>query len=606
MKKTLILLIAFFFIKYSYSQEITINSPSKIGIGQAFTLQFSLNKQGSNPQIKNNANFTINNGPSTSTSTSINMINGTVTQNVINTYSYTITAKNIGNFTLPSFTINVDGKTLTSPAKNIEIQKDAVQNNRRQQQYDPFADFFNDGTQQQQQAQKPQEISNDDFFIRVFLSKTEAYKGEAIVASIKLFTAVDIAAIEDFKAPSFNDFFAQEMEMPQTISFIRESFNNKIYNTTILKKYILYPRVVGQAKIEKCQLDCQIRQVVQRGWFANYNNVKKSISSIESYVNVKSLPTNAPNNFNGAVGSFNLKIEKDADTVFVNDAIILKVILSGNGNFNMVELPKLKLPEEFEIYEPEIKNNTIVGENGLTGSKVWEYTIIPRYPGKFSFGKMSFSYFDLSSATYKTQYLDNINIFVNKSNSEKDSDFKYASQKNIEFIAGEDIAFIKKGDLNLSHSIVPLVYRVYFPAFLILPFFVFLFFVFLLRKKIKENSDISKVKAKKASKISKKRLKKATIYMKNNDKSNFYKEVISALWGYIADKLNISQVELNRQNVILKLHEKNINENIIDKFISIIEKCEYAHFSPTSPETDLTYIYKETISIIEELEQKIK
>lgn len=609
MKKILILLITFFFAQNYYSQEITVSYPSKIGVGQAFTLQYSFNKQGSNPQIRNNNNFTINNGPSTSTSTNISMVNGSVNKTITNSYSYSVTANSVGTYTLPTFTINVDGKIISSPTKTIEVQKDPVQNNnRRQQQFDPFSFFddpFDDRAQQPQQPQQ-QKLTNDDLFIRVFLSKTDAYKGEAVTATIKLFTTADIAGIEDFKGPSFDDFFAQEMETPQNITFSRETFNNKSYYTAVLKKYILYPRVTGKAKIEKCQLDCIVRELAQRGWFASYNNVKKTTFSNETYINVRPLPANAPSNFNGAVGNFTLSIEKNEDTVSINDAITLKVILKGYGNFNMVELPKIKLPEEFEIYEPEIKNNTTVGTNGLTGTKVWEYTIIPRYPGNFSFGKMSFSYFDLNSRSYKTIKINDLTLFVKKSSSEKDDNFSYSPQKNIEFIAGEDIAFIKKGNLNLDYLFIPLVFKPYYFLFYLIPLLAFLTMVILLRKKIKENSDIAKVKAKKASKISKKRLKKAAVYMKNNEKTEFYKEVIKTLWGYVADKLNIPQVELNRQNVILKLQEKNIDEITINKFISVIEKCEYAHFAPASNELELSYIYKETTTIIEELEQKIK
>lgn len=609
MKKILILLITFFFAQNYYSQEITVSYPAKIGLGQAFTLQFSVNKQGSNPQIRKNNNFSINNGPSTSTSTNISMINGSVNKTITNSYSYTVTANSVGTHTLPTFTINVDGKTISSPTKTIEVQKDPVQNNnRRQQQYDPFSFFedpFDNGTQQPQQQQKTKN-TDDDMFIRVFLSKTDAYKGEAVTATIKLFTTADITGIEDFKVPSFDDFFAQEMETPQNISFSRETFNNKSYYTAVLKKYILYPRVTGKAKIEKSQLDCVVREIVQRGWFANYESAKRTAFSNETYINVKPLPANDPSNFNGAVGNFTLSIEKNEDTVSINDAVTLKVILKGNGNFNMVELPKIKLPEEFEIYEPEIKNNTTVGTNGLTGTKVWEYTIIPRYPGNFSFGKMSFSYFDLNSRSYKTIKINDLTLFVKKSSSEKDDNFSYSPQKNIEFIAGEDIAFIKKGNLNLDYLFIPLVFKPYYFLFYLIPLLAFLTMVILLRKKIKENSDIAKVKAKKASKISKKRLKKAAVYMKNNEKTEFYKEVIKTLWGYVADKLNIPQVELNRQNVILKLQEKNIDEITINKFISVIEKCEYAHFAPASNELELSYIYKETTTIIEELEQKIK
>ncbi|MDR2836260.1 MAG: BatD family protein [Bacteroidales bacterium] len=610
MKKLFILLTGLFFIQFSYSQnaDISISSPAKVGIGQRFTVQYSINQQGSDPQLKNISNFSVLNGPNVSTSTNVQMINGSVTQSVTYSYSYTLSANAIGTFNLPTISINAGGKTYTSKNKTIEVQKDAVQNNNSRQSVDPFEELdrmFGGGGSATQQNVQPKDVSNEDIFVRVFLSKTEAYKGEPIIVTIKIFTAVDLAAFDDVKMPAFDSFYAQEIESPQQLQFTRETVNNKLYNTAVLKKYILYPRVFGKVTIEKCKIDCQVRQVVGRGWSSRYEYVKKSISSAESEITVKNLPEKHPANYDGAVGNFLLKIEKSADTITVNEPLTIKITLSGTGNFNMVNLPKINFPDEFEIYDPEIINNTSVGINGLTGSKIWEYTIIPRYPGNFKFGKMNFSFFNLSSLTYQTQNIDDLKIFVKKGLNDN-NDYSFSPQHDVKFIGNETIKFIKNNSLNLSQNYYPLIFTNYFPLFLIFPLIIFVVFVILLRKKIKENSDISKVKAKKANKISKKRLKKANQFIKENKKSEFYKEIISALWGYASDKLNIPTAELTKQKIISELQNKNIDENIINNFINVIDKCEYAHFAPDYQENELSFIFSEASNIIEELEQKIK
>lgn len=611
MRRHIFLLLTLFFVICSFAQEasITVKSPPKVGVGQAFEVQYTINQQGSNLQIKNTSNISVINGPNTSSSTSIQMINGSVSQSVTYTYSYTMKASTTGTLNLPNITISANGKTYSSPTKTIEVQKDPVQQNNRQQGYDPFADFFNGGgggggnSNNNSQNLQPKEITNDEIFVRIFLNKNEAYKGEPIVASIKIFSAYDIAGFDEFKVPAFDGFYAQEIETPKQITFSRENYNNKVYYTAVLSKYILYPRNVGTVKIDKCKIDLKVRTIVGSGFFARYEYVPKTIYSGETSVKVNPLP-DMPTNFSGAVGNFSIRTEQSADTVNVNDAISFKITINGTGNFNTIEIPKFTFPNEFEVYDPEISNHTNVTNEGLSGFKTWEYTIIPRYPGKFEVKIQNFSYFDLITKQYKTLNINNIKLFVKKTNSNGDS-YTFNSQDSIATI-GHDIRFIKTKSLNLQQNFLPIIFSNIYWLFLIFPLVVFIVLILVLRKKIKEISDISKMKQKKANKVSQKRLKKAKKFIQENNKNEFYKEVISALWGYAGDKLNINVADLTKTNIRTELENKNIENNIISDFINIIEKCEYAHFAPATLETELNFIFKETSEIIEKLEQKIK
>ena len=57
------------------------------------------------------------------------------------------------------------------------------------------------------------------------------------------------------------------------------------------------------------------------GMFNNYKNVVEEIKSKEIIINVKDLPPNPPNSFNGAVGNFKLKAKTDKNSLNANEAI---------------------------------------------------------------------------------------------------------------------------------------------------------------------------------------------------------------------------------------------------------------------------------------------
>ncbi|MDD2634282.1 MAG: BatD family protein [Bacteroidales bacterium] len=589
--------------------KFTATSTPKAGIGQNFRVQFTINSKPSDITLGNYDGLKLINGPSISTSQNISIVNGNYTQENKYTYTYIFQASQTGLYTISGASAVVEGKSYTSNSVNVEIQQAAVQssnNRRRSRNYDPWANF-NDNTATSQ----PKEITGDDLFVRVFVDKTSMYKGESLIATVKIYTKVDLAGFEDLKLPSFDDFYAEEIETPDRINLVRENYNNQVYNVGLIKKYILYPRVSGELTIEPCLIDCQVRQPAQSGnlmgFFGYYETVSKSLRSPELKITVKQLPQ-PPASFSGAVGRFNFKLEQSEDTVLVNDAITIKTSISGSGNFNMIETPKIKWPKEFEIYEPVASQNTKVDASGLNGSKTWEYTIIPRYPGIFKLGEISFTYFDTGSKQYKTLNSPSINIAVKKDKDDTDfgeTSYNYA-QKNIDYIGEDDIRFINFKSLNLSKNYIPIVLSPFYVWYFILPLLLFVLIVLLLRKKIRENANIAKVKQRKAGKISQKRLKKARKYMRQNQKEAFYKEIIAALWGYSSDKLSLSISELTKDKIEIILKEKGVENYTIEKLLTVLDKCEFAHFAPTSAETELTYIYKEAVEIIETLEQKIK
>ncbi|MCK9256206.1 MAG: protein BatD [Bacteroidales bacterium] len=608
MRKLFLIFVIIFFYFGLVAQDISFTgtAPTKVGVNQNFQVKYTVNAQGSNLSLGNYSGLKLLSGPYTSSSTSTQIYNGQVTTSVSYSYTYTFQANNIGNYTISGAKIDINGKQYTSNALNIEIQKDQVQTqqqSRRQTYYDPFEDFFNTG---QTQTQQTKEITNEDLFIRVIPDKTNLYKGEALTVSVKLYTRVDLSGLTDLEFPSFDAFYVEDLESATRLNFTKENYNGSTYNVALIKRFLLYPRVVGKVVIESCKAECNVRQYIGGGFFARYQDTPRKIQSPEISVNIKNLP-NPPENFTGAIGNFNIDLSQSEDTVNVNDAISLKFTVKGTGNFNMLEEPEIVWPKEFEVYDPIVTQNLKTSNSGINGYKTWEYTIIPRYPGKFQLGKINFPYFDLNSHQYKILTSKEIKFAIRKdiNDTKFENDYNY-SQKTVEYIGEEDIRFVKRGNLNLKKNFSPIVNSSAVWLLFLLPLIIFIIISLLWRKRIKENANIALRKVKLAGKTSKKRLKKARKFMQQNKKTEFLKEVITALWGYTSDRLEIPIAELNKNKVITVLQALNTEEEIIKKFIELIDKCEYSHFAPSSKETNLSTIYNEAVEVIEKLEQKIR
>lgn len=618
MNRILILIISFFALNFSLLADdisFTAKAPNKVGINQTFTVQYSVNRQGSNIKLGNYSNFKFINGPSTSSSYSSQFINGNLTQSSTFTYTYTFQATALGNYSIGGATITIDGKQYTSNSVNIEVQSEPVQtqaSRRQSSAYDPWADFWGEDQGQQKQPavnEAPKEISHEDLFVRFNINKTNVYKGEPIVANLKLYTRVDLSGIENIIYPSFNSFYAEDLETAKQINFTREIVNGQTYNVALLKSYVLYPRIAGTATIEPCEIDIQVRQASSRNFFfTQYENIKKTIKSPEIKINVKNLPQGS-DIFTGGIGSFDIKLSQTHDTVNVNEAVSFTFTINGTGNFNMIESPKIVWSKEFEVYEPTVNQKTSITNQGQTGSKSWEYTVIPRYPGIYKLGKLNFQYFDLNTQQYKTLTTKDIVLAVRKdANDTQFSSKSYSyDQRKVEYIGDENIRFIKTKNIKLNKTQKPIVDNSYFFAFYIIPLTIFIILVIFLRKIIKENSDIAAMKVKKAGKTSRTKLKKARKYLVQNNHKEFYKEISSALWSYAGNRLRIDIAKLNKDIITEKMINQNIDIETINKFINIIDHCEFSNFAPNTQEhKNLENIYTDAVNIIDQLEQKIK
>jgi len=600
-RSVIIILFTFLFQLFAQADEVefTASAPRVVELGENFRLIYTVNASGSDLKVPPFEGFNLLSGPNTSQSSSIQIINGQMTRSVTYTYTYILQAAREGRFTFEPASIKVNQKTYQSNPVTIEVVKGSkpAPQQRSSQQTSPG------------QAK----VSGKDLFVSLVVDKKSVYQGEPIVAIIKVYTRLNLVGFDDIKFPSFNGFWSQDIENPTQISLQRENVGGAIYNAGLFKKMLLFPQKSGEIIIESFELECVVQQRVtnrSRGifddFFGSYQNVKKRVVSEPVKIRVKDLPENAPDAFAGAVGSFSFNASIDKSEVVTNDAVNLKFSISGKGNLKLLEIPEIDFPLDFETYDPKISQNIKNTVQGASGSKTFEYLIIPRHAGTYRIPSVTFAYFDPASRTYRKLKSQEFTIKVNKGNEDQAVSVTSSfSKEDVKFI-GSDIRFIKTGSIILKRSGnfifgTPTFYFGYLIVFVV---FTIIFIVS--REKIRQNANVKLMKHKKASKFSRKRLKTAYSFLKQEKKEDFYAEVLKALWGYLSDKLGIPVADLSKENLMEALNAKQIEDSMQKLFFDLVDTCEYAQYAPVSSESEMDKVYKEAGTIIGKLEQKLR
>ncbi len=585
--------------------EFVMEGPEMIAMGEQFRLGFTVNDRGTDLQLPDLTNFDVLMGPSTSQSSSIQIINGKTTQSQSFSYIFVLRAKKEGKFTIRPASIKVGGKTYESNSLTIEVVKGQPQQQAGQQQQQSSG--------QQQDDTPTGNISKDNLFVKVAVDKTNVSKGEQILATVKLYISqnVPLNGFDDVKLPSYEGFWTKDIEVPTQINFTREVYNGRIYQVGVLKKTILFPQQVGNIRIDPFEISCLIRQRVRQqqsffdDFFDNYRVVKAKVVSDPVIISVKDLP-NQPDGYTGAVGNFSFSGALDKTEGKTNEAMTLKLTVSGNGNLNLINPPKIDLPQDFESYEPKTSDKTIASENGMSGSVSYEYLFIPRYAGNFTIPAVKFVFFNPNTRQFETKTTEAFTIHVEKGKDDgKASVVSSYSKEDVKMI-GKDIRFIKQNKTVLKQKGSSFYGTFGFYIVYILSIAGFTAFYVINRKKIKENENIVLVKNKRANKVALKRLKEAAIFLKNNQQEQFYEAVIKALWGYLSDKLSIPVADLNREKAASALLEKGISQDVVSELMKIIDDCEFARYAPAAFNGTMNEIYDGAAKLMGIFEKLIK
>ena len=589
---------------------LTAQAPKAVVVGERFRITYKVNtrdaKEFRAPDMKS---IEILTGPATSTASSTTIINGKVENSTTITYTYTAVATEEGDVELDGATIKAGGKQITSNKLTIKVlppdQASAQQTGTSGQT-----------NSRQSSGQTSSDVSADDLFMLATVDKTTVYEQEALLLTFKIYKlpSVDLQSMSN-KMPDLKNFHVQEVELPQQKEFNLEHYNGRNYQTMVWSQYVLFPQHSGELEIPATPFEGVIAQRVENNsgdifdMFFNssrFVEVKKDLTSRSIKVNVKPLPQGKTDAFYGGVGDFNISSTISGTDVTANDAVTLRIILSGTGNLKLVKTPEVKFPQDFDIYDPKVENKYTIKGGRQTGNKVYEYLVIPRHAGQYTIPAVEFQYFDPKSGSYKTVKTDEYSLNVAKGQGvgESQGSVSYVNKEDLKFV-GQDVRF-HATPVKLKSDGTQFYGSYLFWLCLALPLVILLIVVAISAKRIADNANIAKVRVKKASSVATKRLKAARKLMKENRKDQFYDEMMRALLGYFGDKLSIPVAELSKDNIETELKRRDVPEEPVKQVIGLLDDCEFARYAPGDDSGRMDRLYDQAAAVIGQIENTIK
>ena len=583
--------------------SFTANAPEVVVSGDQFRLTYTVNSQKVRdfraPSMKD---FEVLMGPSRSTQSSTQIINGNVTSTSTITFTYILMAGKEGTYNIPAATIVAEGNNYTSNSVTVKVLPTDQSSG---------ASSGNSGRNSRNQASNGA-ITEKELFITATASKTTAYEQEAILLTYKVYTQVNLTQLHG-DTPDLKGFHTQEVELPQQKTFTLEHYNGRNYNTTIWQQFVLFPQKAGKLEIPAVTFEGTVSQMVASAdpfdaFFngGNYVNIKKNLVAPKLIIDVKELPEGKPANFSGGVGEFTISSSISTQELKTNDAVTIKLVISGTGNMKLINTPEVKFPQDFEIYDPKVDNKFNLTRNGLAGSKVIEYLAIPRHAGNFTIPSIEFSYFDLKSQSYKTLKTEAYTLNVAKGEGNADQVVANFTSKEDLKVLGKDIRYIKTGDTQLTQKDDYFFGSIGYILWYIIPLTLFVAFMLIYRKQAIENANVAKVRTKKANKMATKRMKNAGKLLAEKKTEAFYDEVLKALWGYISDKLSMPVSQLSKDNIEEELQKHQVSDELIQSFINTLNECEFARYAPGNQNETMDKVYAASIDIISKMENCIK
>ena len=585
--------------------RVTLQAPSQAEEGQRIRVSYVVNTQDVDDiQVGDFPGFELLYGPSTSSSNSFSIVNGKTTHTSQMTFTYTLLAQKAGNYKLPAAAVKSGGQTYRSNQASIQIlQGDGSGASGGSGQSNGSA-----ATRQRLQN-AGERITSNDLYITVTASKKRLYEQEAVVLTYKLYTLVSIDQCSG-KMPDLDGFHTQEIALPQQKTLKYERVNGRNYGTVVWSQYVLFPQKTGKLVVPAINFEADVVQQDRSvdpfdaffGGGSSLIRVKKTIVAPAVELTVDPLPTR-PANFSGAVGSqFNISGSLSPEQVDANDAVSLRLVVSGVGNMKLMKAPKVEWPKDFESYDPKMTDKTRITTNGATGNVIYDYTAVPRHGGKYSVPPVEFCYFDTNTKSYKTLRTDSFHVAVAKTAG---SAVRRVQNQEDLTVLNSDIRYIRTSAAKVrpqgSTFFGSLNYWLVYVGAVLL----FLLMVAIFYRQAKANANVARRRGRKAGKAATKRLKSAAKLLKQGQSKAFYEEVTHALWGYVGDKLNLPVTELNKDNVGEQLTERGVGEESIQRFLRVLGDCEFAQYAPGDPSATMDKLYDEATEVINELDAKL-
>ena len=580
------------------AQTISVSAPSRVSVGENFRLSYTINTQQVEDFRAGNipSGIEIIAGPYTSSQSSFQMINGHTSSSSSITYTYTLYASKHGTFTIPGARAVINGKTISSRSVQLTVSGTAHNNGGG------APAMHGDDNEDAQVKSAGNRISGNDLFIKVSANKRRVHEQEPVLLTYKVYTLVELTQLEG-KMPDLNGFHTQEVKLPQQKSFHIENVHGRNYRCVTWSQYVMYPQITGKLEIPSITFKGivvqQNRNVDPFEAFFNggsgYVEVKKDIKAPGITLQVDPLPLR-PANFSGGVGKFNISASLNHNEVKAGEPISLRIVVGGLGNLKLIKEPQIVVPKDFDKYDAKVTDKTRLTSNGVEGNMVYDILMVPRNRGDYEIPPIEFTYYNVETNRYQTIKTQSFKIKVKQGsgNSSSISDFSQEKDTDIH-------------DLKIGKGTQIILQETFFGSMsywvcLLVPFITFVVLLIVFRKRAIDQADIVKMKGKKANKMATKRLRKAHQLMVQNKQTEFYDEVLRALWGYVGDKMNIPVEKLSRENIEENLRLHRVDDNTTSTFISAIDECEYERYAPGDASGNMSKTFFSAMTAITDIE----
>ena len=581
--KKLALLFTIFLHTLLAAQDVKFEakvSKNSLGLNENLQVSFAINQDGDNFSPPDFEGFRLVGGPFQSTSYS--WVNGVKSFNRSFTYILQPTKK--GTFTIKSASIEF----------NDEIYKTA-----------PIKISVTDAIQQPKDPNSPDYKAGEGIHLVAEVSKGNPYVNEPLTVVYKLYfdPRFIVRNVREVANPKYNGFWSQHIDIKK-LEAVAGTYNGQDYAMVVWRKVILYPLEAGNKPLEplSIHLDVDVPTRKRIGFMetTSYSTTQKTVSAGAKSINVKPLPEKGkPENFTGAVGSFDFSVKASKTQLKAGESLDLVVTASGNGNLKLFQLPKPEFPNAFEVFDPQHKEEVNTPLTGMTGKISDTYTIIPQFKGKYTIKPQTFAYFDLSSNSYKTITSEPIEITVLEGNAVAGStpnDNKKPVVKNDTF------QYIKLTSYLTPINKAPFFGSNLFYGLLVAPFLLLPIIILARKKKEARDADEFGNRVRRNTKLAKKFLADAKKQMGN--KVPFYMAMEKALHNFLKAKLHIETSEMSKENIQELLLNKKASEATVGQFISLMNDCEFARYTPSS-EVAMQQDYNKAVEVISELEKQI-
>lgn len=599
----------------SAQNVIRVEAPDVVAVNEQFNVTFIIEgeKSPSDFQWSSGDDFQLVWGPQKGSSSSIQIINGKRSSSHQTTFTYILIPKATGTFQLPAATALLSGDRISSTQASIQVVSDGASSSQ--------SSGKNGGKSSgggQTSSTGSGEISSNDLFMRLSLSRTEVVIGEPITATLKIYQRANVVGFENAKFPTFNGFWSQETYVPNNIEFKRESLDDKIYNTAVLRTYVLIPQQSGAITIDPAELVCLVNirtapstsnSLFDSFFQDEYRTIRKRVTTPAVKVKVNPLPAGQPASFGGGVGNFGISARLTTDNLKTHDAASLVITVSGRGNVALLEEPKVNFPPDFEVYDTKTTENTDKSNGGTSGSKSFEYPFIPRSHGDFTIDPVEYSYYDVNAGKYVTLRTEPLHVKVAKGKGGDSIPVTTVNsgveRKDVKSLA-DDIRFIFTGKPGLSGSGSFFVGSVFFWILLALMILGATSVYLAFRKVAAMRADVAGTKNRRATKMAQKRLKLAGEYLDKNLYTAFYEELHKALIGFVSDKLNMDMSEISKDNIASALTEGGVSEEQTKAFTDLLDACEFARYSPDGGNEAMRSHYDAALKVISSIDSGLK